>query len=203
MQIKKEDVKNSILDSAREEFLEKGFTGGSLNSIASRADLSKGAIYSYFKSKNDLFYHLVSSTIEYLQDYINKIYSNKDSMKWINDFEMSMEEFRRFSKEVVMKDKEFKLLFFCAEGSELSEFREDLIQQYHKTFNEFLENTGLGENAFTEMFLHTLARTYISFIEEIVLHSPYEEEIDRYAREMAVFMHGGFKNIYLLKKEDN
>jgi len=43
-----------IVDSAVLEFIEKGFEGASMNSIAQRAQLSKGAIYHHFSSKDEI-----------------------------------------------------------------------------------------------------------------------------------------------------
>ncbi len=199
MQIKKEDVKNSIMASACEEFLEKGFLGTSLNAIAARADLSKGAIYSYFKSKDDLFYNLVEKSIIYLKDYMDRKLSEENSLDWINNFDRSLEEFIKFSKDIEDQRKELKLLLFCSEGSNLGEFREELIQSYHRAFDKFLLDLKFSKNPFTEPFIHTLARIYISFIEEIVLHNPDEEDISKYAKEMAVFMYSGFVSIIKIK----
>jgi AcrR family transcriptional regulator len=44
-----------IMDGAREVFLSAGFDGASMNDIARAAGVSKGTLYAYFKSKDDLF----------------------------------------------------------------------------------------------------------------------------------------------------
>ena len=48
------DKKNQILMSARDLFLEQGYKSVSVQSIAEKVGISKGAIYLYFKSKEDI-----------------------------------------------------------------------------------------------------------------------------------------------------
>lgn len=51
-------VRARILDAAAEEFAEQGFAGARLAEIARRAGFTKGAVYSNFESKQDLFAEL-------------------------------------------------------------------------------------------------------------------------------------------------
>ncbi|THD62231.1 TetR/AcrR family transcriptional regulator [Phenylobacterium sp.] len=44
-----------ILDVAQEVFLEEGFAAASMSTIAAKLGGSKGTLYNYFKSKDDLF----------------------------------------------------------------------------------------------------------------------------------------------------
>ena len=52
---KRDDVRAAILTSAAETFLEEGFQRASLAIIAQRAGFTKGAVYSNFGSKPELF----------------------------------------------------------------------------------------------------------------------------------------------------
>ena len=47
-----------------------------------------------------------------------------------------------------------------------------------------------------EMFIHTLATIYVSFLEEIALHEPARKEVDEYVKQMAVFIHYGIRKLY-------
>lgn len=52
---KREDRREIILDVARECFLAEGFAATSMSTIAARLGGSKGTLYNYFKSKEELF----------------------------------------------------------------------------------------------------------------------------------------------------
>jgi len=51
----KEEAKSRILDAANKVFAEKGYHEATMDDIAKRLGVSKGAIYLYFSSKEDLF----------------------------------------------------------------------------------------------------------------------------------------------------
>lgn len=51
----KEARREEILTAAYKVFVEKGLTGATVDDIAAEAELSKGTIYLYFRSKEDLY----------------------------------------------------------------------------------------------------------------------------------------------------
>jgi AcrR family transcriptional regulator len=55
---------DAVLAAARRVFLERGYSGASLEAIADEAGFSKGVVYSQFKSKADLFFALLERRIE-------------------------------------------------------------------------------------------------------------------------------------------
>ncbi|MBN8666273.1 MAG: TetR/AcrR family transcriptional regulator [Chitinophagales bacterium] len=57
-QREKEEMRQLILDGAREVFLEKGYEHTSLRNIAERIEYSPGTIYLYFKDKDEVFHAL-------------------------------------------------------------------------------------------------------------------------------------------------
>jgi len=55
--------RRQILDGARRAFLSNGFDAASMNEIARAAGVSKGTLYVYFKSKEELFEAIVEAQI--------------------------------------------------------------------------------------------------------------------------------------------
>ncbi len=68
----KKERENVILDAARQEFSKKGFRNSTITDIAARAELSPGALYLYFKSKEDIYTNLSIIT---LRELTLKIYN--------------------------------------------------------------------------------------------------------------------------------
>jgi AcrR family transcriptional regulator len=54
---------DELLDAALDEFIARGFDGARVEDIAKRAGLSKGAVYLYFKSKEDLLRALIEREV--------------------------------------------------------------------------------------------------------------------------------------------
>ena len=55
--------REAVLGVARRVFLERGYTGATLEAIAEEAGFSKGVVYSQFGSKADLFFELLERRI--------------------------------------------------------------------------------------------------------------------------------------------
>jgi AcrR family transcriptional regulator len=68
----REQRKSHILDTARALLLEKGLNATSINQIAKRSELSIGAIYFYFKDKEELFAALQLEGLDLLGQTIRK-----------------------------------------------------------------------------------------------------------------------------------
>jgi len=62
-QRRKEDRPGEILDAALTLFAEKGFAATRLDDVAREAGVSKGTVYLYFDSKEDLFKSLVKTVV--------------------------------------------------------------------------------------------------------------------------------------------
>ncbi len=61
-----EEKKNRIIHVCVEEFAEQGYKNASTNTITSRADISKGILFHYFKNKKNLYLFIVEHSIDFL-----------------------------------------------------------------------------------------------------------------------------------------
>src|SRR5438477_12466193 len=68
----KDDRRDAIVAIAREAFSADGYAGTSMSSIAARLGGSQGTLYSYFKSKEELFIAVVQSKCEKIQGMLNQ-----------------------------------------------------------------------------------------------------------------------------------
>jgi AcrR family transcriptional regulator len=71
----KTDIKERIVQSAIQCFSEYGFDRSRMDDIARRADLSKGTLYLYFESKEDLFYAICEKNLKVLKEQISHIFA--------------------------------------------------------------------------------------------------------------------------------
>jgi AcrR family transcriptional regulator len=58
------DGRAEVMEAAAQVFAERGFRGASVAGIVRRAGLSKGALYWYFDSKEDLFFALLEERLD-------------------------------------------------------------------------------------------------------------------------------------------
>ena len=59
-----EKTRKNILDVAFQEIYHRGFQGVSVNDIVSKTELTKGAFFHYFPTKNDLVYAIVDEMLK-------------------------------------------------------------------------------------------------------------------------------------------
>jgi AcrR family transcriptional regulator len=62
--------RQQILDAARDLFFAKGFESTTVEEIAIRTELSKGAIYLHFPSKEEIYITLMLEGSQILQDML-------------------------------------------------------------------------------------------------------------------------------------
>ena len=68
----KQQRREEIMQAAEEVFFSKGFEKSTMDDVAEKAELSKGTLYLYFKSKEDLHMAVARKAIHLLRDYTSK-----------------------------------------------------------------------------------------------------------------------------------
>lgn len=66
------------MDSALQEFAQKGYGASSVNTICSAQNISKGIIYHYFKSKDDLYLACIEECFLKLTEYLGAVLVAED-----------------------------------------------------------------------------------------------------------------------------
>lgn len=74
----KENLREEILDAAREMFAAEGFENVSMRKIAEKIEYSPTTIYLYFKDKSDLIFQLCEETFSRLAQVLERIQKKYD-----------------------------------------------------------------------------------------------------------------------------
>ena len=75
------EVRDKILEAAESLFSKKGYYDTSMDELVEKSGLSKGAIYGYFNSKEELFSALQDKLIESSLNELRSTFAPKDSAK--------------------------------------------------------------------------------------------------------------------------
>ena len=123
----REEKKDLILRTALKVFAQEGYHASSVNKIADKANISKGLIYNYFESKEDLLNNIVSNIMD---RYMEK-YPPIDSIP--ND--SHIEYFIDQSFEFILEDKaRAKLLFALTAQSIVMDLMTKITMQKAEPF---------------------------------------------------------------------
>lgn len=92
-----EDKRSKIIETAQKQFTKFGFHETKLDTIAKEADVGKGTLYLYFKSKEDLFFSCILDSnekwLEDLKQIINKKQPFHEALKQIADSQIKALEY--------------------------------------------------------------------------------------------------------------
>jgi len=84
---RKEQRKAQIMNAALEMFIQHGIQNTTMDQVAEQAGLSKGTLYLYFKSKDDLFFQIIGFMLNREQEELRKlILADINPLDKINQF---------------------------------------------------------------------------------------------------------------------
>jgi TetR/AcrR family transcriptional regulator len=125
----KEHRKEEILDAAQKVFFEKGLSTATMDEIAETAELSKGTLYLYYKSKEDLYLGVMMRGMEALYEIYEPI---------VNSDISSVQKLKTFSK--IYKD------FFQSHRNFFRMFHFLQAPQFHKQVSEEMRQSCTAES---------------------------------------------------------
>jgi AcrR family transcriptional regulator len=126
----KTEVKERIIQSAVECFSKYGLDRTRMDDVAQKADLSKGTLYLYFKSKEDLFYVICENNLRVLKEQLSQIFATtKEDL--VSNAEQFYENFHKEEK----RESEKVFCEIIAESARNPKLQKMLYTQRIKTFN--------------------------------------------------------------------
>ncbi len=127
------EIKDRIIHSAIENFAKDGFDRARMDDIADSCGLSKGTLYLYFKSKEDLFYAICEYNVERLREQLSALFRNKEEL--LSDTRRFYETFRK-----VAHDSDLVLFEMMAESSRNRKLRLALYETKLKIYQAVVES---------------------------------------------------------------
>jgi TetR/AcrR family transcriptional regulator, repressor for uid operon len=124
----KTETREKIVDAAIVTFSKHGYDRTKMDDIAETANLSKGTLYLYFKSKEELFYAISENNIKALKEQLSVLFTKSEDL--ILDSQKFYVNFRKASEQ---SDKVF--LETIAESSRNQRLQEMLYHQRMKVID--------------------------------------------------------------------
>ena len=192
------ETKAKILESAKNEFLDKGFVNASLRTIASNAGLTTGAMYRHFKDKNALFCALVDQAIDFTTKTVmladSSHHLDLDNLVSQEHFNQEKESTNELLNFIFDNFDTFTLLLTKASGSTHEHFQEEICELYTKnceeTFNWMYKNK-ISTKKIDKMTVHFIASTVINAFVEIITHKMSKKAAFQYIENIEAFTRYG------------
>ena len=130
----KSDLREKIIQAAIESIAQTGFDRTKMEDIAKRLGLSKGTIYLYFNSKEDLFLAICEHYLKAVRDQqYSAIFSKKEDL--VLDSEHFYENFRRLEQ-----GKDRVMLEMVVESSRNSRLKKGMYEHRLKVYDAVVEH---------------------------------------------------------------
>lgn len=180
-------IDDRLLQSARQEFLKKGFLGASLDSICKNALITTGALYKRYKGKEDLFKEIVNPCLDAIykvvNDKANVDFSTLTDQMLVNTWNMDEEYMNWWFDFLENWRDEFVLLLVYSKGTSYDTFQSDFVYAMSNgTYNYYKElyNRGLCQQDISYNEMHILLSAFWQTIYEPFIHGYSVEEIKKY-----------------------
>jgi AcrR family transcriptional regulator len=175
-QIRTQETQARLLSAAEEVFVRDGYEAAQLDEIAATAGRSKGAVYTHFKSKEDLFLalfeHRTRSYVERFVSSLRKCTSRKESHEAFREFYVGLAEDRTWP----ILTLEFKL--FALRHPESKERLRKAYEMSKTTRDVALPEQVFGQITREQQTDHDLSITALGpIVSGLILESYFEPQI--------------------------
>ena len=189
---KNHELDKPIIEAAKIEFLKNGFQSTSINSIAKRAGVTTGAIYTRYKGKDELLYSLIEELLQVLD---SERKDNKEAyMKYLSSIE---KETARYIDILFEYYYECKLLLCCSKGSSVeSMFDEMMKNKIHET-QIFIEKYIDSDISKLKLDLVELLMNEQFNVYALIIEKGYsKDETVEYIKMLGEFIGAGWEKIF-------
>ena len=198
-----EGVYERILECAKAEFLDKGYTDASLRSIAAAAETSTNSIYVRFGDKEGLFSAIVEPALSEMTERFLKIQEAFCHMDQAAQTAHMAEYADGGTMELVdyMYDHldAFRLLLDASYGTRFHNFVDTLVRIEVEYTYRYMESAGyaarLGDAA-TEKLLHIVTTSRFESIFEVIRHGMSRAEAAEYIELLSRYHRTGFFAVF-------
>ncbi len=171
MQYKKADIRQRILDVGKAEYLENGFRGGNIKTIADKAGVPVGNLYRYFDGKSGLLDAIVAPVYNEIPEIINKLANLFISQKY-----MSFHDIMPILTENVLKlfdnhKAELLILAYRCEKTQYEDFIDKIVSICSNLIVGYVRSDPDEDQ---KEFISIISRSFVTTLFEL-----FREDYDR------------------------
>lgn len=184
------DIEGSIINCAKELFIQRGYEKVDMKLISKKCNISTGTIYNYFSNKSKLFIRILEDNLEKTFLKLQTLTESEDKYKATSCIRILYEDIEEryvLNKELVKADLTNK-----SQTESNVEIEKNIISLIDKIFNDFSENctSSIEYNCNIRLVESLLATIYtmieahpeekeknIEFLNQLILNLGYKKEV--------------------------
>lgn len=192
------ETKTRLIESARNEFAEKGYMKASLRRICADAGVTTGALYFFFKDKEDLFAAIVGQPLDELKQLLLGHFTLEKEMSISEVYEHIEEGHNEFSAALIHHIYEnygaFMLLITKAQGSRFDNCVDEMVDMTEAAYRAMSESMArqMPGKRVNSYMLHWLTHMIIDAFIHLITHEPDEKNALGIMSRIMNFLVGGW-----------
>lgn len=202
------ETKEKLLASAKTEFMEKGYSKASLRKICANAGVTTGALYFFFKDKEDLFRSIVEKPLRDLLEMMSmhfaedaQLLSEMDGYVYSDgDHE---ELVQLLIRHLYANRDAFLLLLTKSQGTAFESCIDEVVEKIEKGYRVMAERMaektpGMQVNPY---MLHWMTHMNIDAFIHLLTHEPDEQKALSHMQRIIDYLVKGWMELILIPGE--
>jgi AcrR family transcriptional regulator len=180
----KQQRREEIIQAAEQVFFSKGFDRSTMDDVAEKAELSKGTLYLYFISKEDLHMAVARKAIRLLREFTQKAAEGEGSvLEKLGRMGRACIDFSRTHPDrmkAIMTLEEFEPMALSASTSDVQEmiFKESTVGSVIELVEQGVHEKVIRSDIPALLVAHTLWMTVLSVIRFVTMKSGLLEVLE-------------------------
>lgn len=176
------ETRERLIESARAEFTEKGYTKASLRKICADAGVTTGALYFFFKDKEDLFVAIVEQPFDELKKILIGHFATEKEIPLSEMYEHINGGHDELSAALIHQlyanYEAFMLLLTKSQGTRFENAVDEMVDMTDRTYRAMAENIArqLPDKQINSYMLHWLSHMIIDAFIHLITHEPDESK---------------------------
>ncbi|MCR5587901.1 MAG: TetR/AcrR family transcriptional regulator [Lachnospiraceae bacterium] len=206
------ETRDKIIQVAKKEFIEQGYMKASLRQICKKAGVTTGALYFFFKDKDDLFCTVVQAPLQALystmMDHytIEKEIDEKEILETLSKDIISSEDKKTMDKiiHIMYENRELILLILTgAQGSSLENVIDKFINASENQYKLMCEKMKklYPDAKVSPHISHWFAHDQINALVYTITHIDSEKEAMEFNNNMVAYLMGGWHSVWKTEVE--
>ncbi len=125
-----------ILQAAMGEFADKGYASASMNVVVDKAGISKGALFNYFRSKEELFNYIYRMALEQTKDTLREVRDRSRE----EDFFARLKGVMAAGLHFLQEHPQLARIYFRMIYAGDSPYRNEILQELHAESLGFIKS---------------------------------------------------------------
>jgi AcrR family transcriptional regulator len=197
------EKRDLLIEAAKKEFLEKGYNKASLRKICADAGVTTGALYFFFKNKEELFAEIVDGPLKGLKelvfDHFRQDTEYMSGLETLKEIRLDhSDESDMFIEYIYRYRDSFMLILNSSENTVYENCVDEFVEMLEKSVPAMM--SGMTGYTYDEYMSHWMAHLTIDAFINVIKHEKKKEAAKKRMRPILNYLVKGWVELVMVKE---